>query len=73
MSLMPASIHSQFLHEVEAFLAETGMTPPTFGRQSAGDGQFVAELRDGRSPTLRTVDKVRGFMRAYRAEAGARS
>jgi phosphopantothenoylcysteine decarboxylase/phosphopantothenate--cysteine ligase len=63
------------LTEIEAFLAETGLTPTKFGLASVNDGHLVANLRRGNSVTLKTADRVRAFMRASapapRAGAGA--
>ncbi len=52
----------QFLREVEDFLKASGMTATNFGREAVGDGNFVGDLRDGRAPSLRLVDKVRGYI-----------
>ncbi len=52
------------LTEIEAFLAETGLTPTKFGLASVNDGHLVANLRRGNSVTLKTADRVRAFMRA---------
>jgi len=52
------------LAEIEAFLAESGLTPTKFGLSSVNDGHLVANLRQGNSVTLKTADRVRAFMRA---------
>jgi 2,4-dienoyl-CoA reductase-like NADH-dependent reductase (Old Yellow Enzyme family) len=65
----------QFLAEVEAFLAASRMKATDFGREAVGDPSFVTRLRQGRSPSLATADKVRACMRrleARSAKAGAR-
>ena len=59
---MAISLHDQFTHEVEAFLARTGMGHTSFGAACLGDPRFIADLRGGRSPSARTIDKVRAFM-----------
>jgi sulfate adenylyltransferase subunit 2 len=56
-----------FLSEIEAFLAREGARPSTFGRAAVGDPNFVRELRDGRAPSLRLVDRARAYMRAATA------
>ena len=38
------------------------MSPASFGQRSLGDPCFVADLAMGRSPSLRTADKVLVFM-----------
>ena len=50
------------LTEIEAFLAESGLTPTKFGLTSVNDGHLVANLRRGNSVTLKTADRVRAFM-----------
>src|SRR5262245_42663293 len=52
------------LTEIEAFLADTGLTATKFGLASVNDGHLVANLRRGNSVTLKTADRVRAFMRA---------
>jgi len=55
-----------FLSEIEAFLARAGIRPSTFGRAAVGDPNFVRELRAGRAPSLRLVDRARAYMTASR-------
>ena len=35
-----------------------------FGRQAMGDPRFVFDLRNGRDPRQRTVERVRAFLEA---------
>jgi 2,4-dienoyl-CoA reductase-like NADH-dependent reductase (Old Yellow Enzyme family) len=65
----------QFLAEIEAFLTASRMRATDFGREAVGDPSFVTRLRQGRSPSLATADKVRACMRrleARSAKAGGR-
>ncbi len=58
------------LEEIEAFRAETGMSATAFGTKSLNDGGFIADLRRGaRSPSLKTVDRIRAFMREHKETA----
>jgi hypothetical protein len=57
----------QLRADVEAYLAETGMKPTTFGRLALGDPNFVFDLRKNRSPSLKLAEKVYDFMRERRA------
>jgi hypothetical protein len=52
------------LREIDAFRERTGMTDTRFGRAALNDGHFVRRLREGGNITLRTVERVRAFMRA---------
>jgi hypothetical protein len=53
-----------FRRHVEDYLRRTGMNASDLGRFAIGDTGFVLELRRGRSPRLRTVDKVLAWMEA---------
>ena len=61
-----------FLDEVEAFLTVTGIKRSVLGRAATGNPSFVAQLRQGMSPTLSTVDRVRGWMASHATAAEAR-
>lgn len=54
-----------FRREVEAFLTLTGTKVSVLGEEATGDPSFVARLRRGLSPRLRTVDRVRAWMAAH--------
>jgi phosphopantothenoylcysteine decarboxylase / phosphopantothenate---cysteine ligase len=58
------------LDEIEAFLAELGVSASKFGLAAVNDGHLVANLRKGNSVTLRTADKVRAYMTEQR-QSGA--
>jgi hypothetical protein len=60
-----------FLAEIEAFLARERVPSSTFGRAAVGDPNFVRQLRDGRAPSLRLVDRARTYMAGRRRAAGA--
>lgn len=53
-----------FLSEIEQFLSKSGMSPTAFGRAAVGDPNFVPDLRNGRMPSLRLVERVSGFIEA---------
>ena len=48
-----------------------GLDPTAFGKQALGDPNFVFDLRKGRSPSTRTIDKVRGWIAQQTAPAAA--
>ena len=54
-----------FLSEVEEFLAVTGIKRSVFGREATGNPSFVAQLLEGVSPTLATVEEVREEMKRH--------
>lgn len=60
------------LRRIEAYLRRAGMRPTEFGRRAVRDGLFVAELRGGRKPRLRTVARVEAFLDRAERELGDR-
>ena len=54
-----------FRREVEAFLETTGIKASVLGLEAAGNRSLVGRLREGASPSLRTVDRVRAWMAAH--------
>jgi len=64
------TVAQTFLAEIEAFLAAHKLDPTSLGKQALGDPSFVFDLRKGRSPSTRTIDKVRGWIRTQAEPAG---
>ncbi len=61
--------------DIRRFLREHEMSPTVFGMEAMNDPGFVFDLEAGRSPGLRTVEKVVGFMKArdrFKAGLGRR-
>lgn len=63
------SDRNALLSEINAYRARVGMAETRFGRLALNDGHFVRRLREGGNITLRTVDRVRAFMRASESAA----
>ena len=59
------TMQEAFTAEIDSFLAAHQLEPATFGRQALNDPNFVSDLRAGRSPNLRTIERVREFIAAY--------
>ena len=57
----------QLLAKIREFLAETGMKPTRFGRDATRESGLVASLESGRSPSLKTANRVLAFMASYRS------
>ncbi len=53
-----------FIAEVEEFISVSGLSKTAFGIAAVGDPSFVRQLHEGRSPSLRTVERVRAFIAA---------
>ena len=64
------SSREQFLKEIEAFMARTGVSPAKFGRDVANDGKFISRLRNGADVRLDTADRARAYMRDYKSASG---
>jgi len=57
--------HSErFIADVEAFLKRSGMSASRFSWEAVKDPNFVANIRAGRAPSLRLVDRVHEFISA---------
>ncbi len=54
----------QLLADIEAFLKKRKMFATDFGKLALGDPNLIADMRKGRSPSMKTADKVRDFMKA---------
>ena len=52
------------LREVEKFLRVSQISAARFGREVMQDPRFVFDLRKGREPRSRTINKVRSFLEA---------
>jgi sulfate adenylyltransferase subunit 2 len=52
------------LAEIEKFLSASGTDATALGKQALGDPSFVFDLRKGRSPSTRTIEKLRSYIRA---------
>jgi sulfate adenylyltransferase subunit 2 len=63
------TVAKSFLGEIERFLETEALDATTLGKQALGDPSFVFDLRKGRSPSTRTIEKVRGWMRGQRKPA----
>jgi sulfate adenylyltransferase subunit 2 len=61
------TVSTSFLSEIELFLETSSLEPTALGKQALGDPNFVFDLRKGRSPSARTIDKVKGWMAEHTA------
>ena len=60
----------RLLRDIEDYCRKTGFAETTFGRRSVNDGKFVSRLREGKGVTVRTLNRVKDFMRANPAPKG---
>lgn len=67
---MGLAVAAELLDECEAFIAEHGLAPSTFGKLAAGATMLLEGLRNAkRGPQRRTVRRVRRFMAEWRERA----
>ncbi len=64
-------LQTQFLLTIERALAASGMSPSAFGKAALGEPNFVFDLRNGRSCTAKTMDRVLDFVSALEAKMDA--
>ena len=64
------TLEQQFKSRVSAFLGRTGLRPTTFGLKALGDAHLVRQLDGGRSPSLRTADRILAFIADYDVDTG---
>ncbi len=52
----------ELLDRIERHLEESHITATRFGRRAVGDPRFVLDLRLGRQPRRRTLEKVERYL-----------
>ena len=57
----------KLLDRIERHLKETHMSATRFGRRAVGDPRFVLDLRAGRRPRRRTVERVERYLQNQRS------
>ena len=55
----------ELLKRIEAHLKKSHMAPTRFGRRAVGDPRFVLDLRSGRKPRRRTLEKVEFYLEQH--------
>jgi sulfate adenylyltransferase subunit 2 len=63
------TIAQAFLAEIEAYLASSSTDATNLGKLALGDPSFVFDLRKGRSPSTRTIGKIRTWIKATETPA----
>ena len=64
------TLEEQFRSQVGAFLERTGLGPTTFGLKAVGDRNLIGQMEGGRSPSLRSADRVLAFVAGYDGDSG---
>ena len=53
------------LDDIQAFIEAHELTERKFGELALNDKNLVPDIRDGRSPSLNTAERIRDFMLKY--------
>lgn len=70
---MDVITEAELLERITAFRERhENMAPTTFGRRATGNANLVKELEEGKSPSLRTAQKIAAFMKQADEEARLR-
>ena len=56
---------TELITEIEAFVLRTGLAETTLGGRAVKDSRFVSRLRAGLGVELKSIERVRAFMREY--------
>ena len=59
------TLEQLFRSRLDAFIERTGISLTRLGREALGDPNLMRQIALGRSPTLRTVDRIQAFMASY--------
>lgn len=61
-----SSTQQQFRDKISKFMTRHNMDRTRFGLLAMNDPMFVFDLDKGRSPSMKTSDRVLAFMASYR-------
>jgi len=56
------TLEGLFRSRVGGFLGRSGVSPTAFGMKSVGDPNLMRQIGRGRSPSLRTADRILAFI-----------
>ena len=62
------TLEGHFRSRLDSFIESTGMPLSTLGRRAIGDPNLMREIARGRSPTLRTADRILAYTATYERE-----
>jgi hypothetical protein len=65
---MDIPTHAELVERINSFLLRHDMKPSRFGRDAMNEPQLVLQLRQGREPTIGTLNKLLTFMARRDAE-----
>ena len=56
------TLEGQFVSRISAFLGRSGLSPTAFGKKALGAPSLMRQIGGGRSPSLRTADRILAFI-----------
>lgn len=65
---MDIPTHGELVERIDAFLERTGMAPSRLGRDATGEPNLIASIRNGRSPSLETLNRLARVMNEHDPE-----
>jgi hypothetical protein len=68
---MDIPTEADLLRRIREFLDRHGMAPTRFGREATGEPQLISSIENGRSPSLKVVQRVLAFMAERDADLDA--
>ncbi|MDE2678583.1 MAG: hypothetical protein OXI76_11810 [Gemmatimonadota bacterium] len=64
------TLEGQFISRVSAFSGRSGVSPTAFGTKAVGDPNLMRQIGRGRSPSLRTADRILAFIAGQDGASG---
>ena len=64
------TLEELFRSRVSAFLGRSSLSPTAFGKKALGDPNLMRQIGRGRSPSLRTADRILAFIAEQDGESG---
>ena len=62
------TLEGQFISHFTTFLGRSGVSPTAFGTKAVGDPNLMRQI--GRSPSLRTADRILAFIAEHDEASG---
>jgi hypothetical protein len=62
----------ELIRRIENYCEQEGIAPGTFGRLAVNDGKLIRRLREGKSITLRTLDRIEAKLSERRSRSRRR-
>jgi len=64
------TLEGQFISRGSALLGCPSLSPTAFGKKAVGDPNLMRQIGRGRSPSLRTADRILAFIAEHDGASG---